>query len=374
MIQVVGSQGIGLKVGISTMNFVAENRVDPDDQTRGVGSSLTAQNSYPATEYLVAIQQNRQLVKVFRPREKSIFFGRSSRCSINISDPKFSRKAGEIVLGPVPIMRRYRNGEKKSDFIPIQPGKIYRFRPYTLTLLEPGDIIFNRYKNNNGKKARLLGSMLFIIVILCSGSIVLRRQGMSDTPANAGKGNASFSAAGEQNRNEITVKRGNKGKGEPMEKRKLASSEPTVEKKTKVSGKIPGRSTPISPRRKSAAVRISSRTEKKNRKVALHADELDKTIKAAVSLIEQGDFKTAGRTLSPLMPHINNEQRRKMIDSLDPLVQNIFQNAYMIKPYEPGRSREILQGILESELEILPGYGKAKRVWESERITVIGDR
>ena len=46
----------------------------------------------------------------------------------------------------------------------------------------------------------------------------------------------------------------------------------------------------------------------------------------------------------------------------------------MIKPYEFDRSKEILQGIVESGLEILPSYGKAKRMLEEEQGTVIGDR
>jgi hypothetical protein len=315
-------------------------------------------------DFLVAVRQNKKLIKLFRPREKSISFGRSSRCSITLSDPRFSRKAGEIVLGPVPILRRYRQGKENSNFILIQPGKVYRFHPYTLTLMGPGDVILNR--KNDGNKARLLFSVLIIFAVSGAGSIVLLHQGMSDTPANAGKGSASISGASEQLRKVITVKPGNNGKGQPMETRELASSEPTAGKQVKVPGKIPGRSTPISPRRKNAAVRISHRTEKKSRKVVLHANELDKTIKAAVKLIERGDLKTAGRILSPLMPHLDNEQQKSVIDTLDPPVQNLFQKAYMLKQYEPERSKKILQGIVESKLELLPGYGKARSVLEEE--------
>jgi hypothetical protein len=82
----------------------------------------------------------------------------------------------------------------------------------------------------------------------------------------------------------------------------------------------------------------------------------------------------AGRTLLPLMPHIDNKQQGRVIDNLDPPVQSLFQKAYMIKPYEPGRTKEILQRIVESGLEILPSYEKAKRMLEGERSAVIGNR
>ena len=128
------------------MNFAAEYRMNPDDHTQSAGLSLIAENSHPTITHLVAVRQNRQLVMVFRPRGKNITFGRSSRCSITLPDPRFSRKAGEIVLGPVPILRRYKDGEENSEMTPIVPGKPYRFRPYTLTLMESGDVIFNRNK------------------------------------------------------------------------------------------------------------------------------------------------------------------------------------------------------------------------------------
>ena len=104
------------------------------------------------------------------------------------------------------------------------------------------------------------------------------------------------------------------------------------------------------------------------------ADELDKTIKAAALLIERGDLNMAGRTLLPLMPHLDKEQQRRVIATLDPPVQSLFQKAYMLKLYEPESSRDILLSIVESGLEILPSYGKARRALEGERNTVIGNR
>ena len=45
----------------------------------------------------------------------------------------------------------------------------------------------------------------------------------------------------------------------------------------------------------------------------------------------------------------------------------------MLKLYEPERSRDILLGIVESGLDILPSYGKARKVLEEEGSIVIGD-
>ncbi len=349
------------------MNFAAENRVDQEDQTQCAGSFPTAQNSEHAIEYLVAVRKNRRLVKVFRPREKSISFGRSSRCSITLSDPRFSRKAGEIVLGPVPILRRHRHGKENSNFMPIQPGKVYRFRPYMLTLMGPGDVIFNR-KINDGNKIRLLTLVLIIFALSCAGSITFLHHGMPDTAAEAERVSDSFSGAGGQSGDEIKTRSGSKESenDEETKTRTSASSEPFIKERTAV----PETSSygPTSTQKKKEGVKLIVRyqTEEKSRKPGAHADALARAVKAAALLIERGDLKTAGRILSPLLPHLDNDQQKNVIDALDPPVQNLFQKAYMIKQYEPERSKEILQGIVESKLELLPGYGKARRMLEGE--------
>ena len=96
--------------------------------------------------------------------------------------------------------------------------------------------------------------------------------------------------------------------------------------------------------------------------------ELDKAIGAAASLIQQGNLKMAGRTLSPLLPHVSIDQRASIIAVLDPPIQTLFQKAYMLKPYEPVESKEILLSIVESGMKILPSYGKAKKTLDGERV------
>jgi hypothetical protein len=359
------------------MNFATENRVDPENQTQCAGLSPMFENSHSTIEYLVAVRQNRQLVKVFRPQEKNITFGRSSQCSITLSDPRFSRKAGEIVLGPVPIMRRYGNGEENSEIIPINPGKAYRIRPYTLTLMESGDVIFNRNKKNNKRETGFLKYVLFIIATLGAGSMIFLHQGMTDMVADPEQGSASFSVVTEQNRDEITVKaetKESKESDDTIEIQMLAPSEPLAEKQIIVSETTSNTSTPTLRRKEGVAPVIRHRAEKKSRRMTIHNDELDKAIKSAALLIEQGNLKLAGRTLNPLLPHVDDDQRKIIIETLDPPAEALFKKAYMLKPYEPGRSKEILQGIVESGLQILPSYGKAKRVLEGELGTVIGNR
>ena len=107
-------------------------------------------------------------------------------------------------------------------------------------------------------------------------------------------------------------------------------------------------------------------------KSTIFAAELDKVIKAATSLIERGDLAMAGRTLNPIIAHINKQQRDLIIHALDSKIEVLFRKAYMLKPYEPERSRDILRVIVESGLHILPSYGKAKRTWDSEQVAVKG--
>jgi hypothetical protein len=338
------------------MNFAAEYQMDPNDQTQCAGLSLIEENNHPAIEYLVAVRQSRQLVKVFRPMEKNITFGRSSRCSITLPDPRFSRKAGEIVLGPVPILRRYQDGEENSEMIPIVPGKPYRLRPYTLTLIESGDVIFNRNKKQMGSKTRAIRSMFLILLALGTGSIFFLHQGMTDMVSKGQQEIAAVSFA-----------------DKPVQKETLksAASKPVTEKQEVISNKPSANPAPVPSAKKRAVPAARQKVENSRMRAAIREEELDKVIKSAALLIEQGNLKMAGRTLSPLLPHVDVEHRAVIIEVLDPPNQTLFQKAYMLKPYEPEKSKEILLNIVESGLKILPSYGKAMKVLKDEQGTLI---
>jgi hypothetical protein len=101
--------------------------------------------------------------------------------------------------------------------------------------------------------------------------------------------------------------------------------------------------------------------------VTMPAGELQQMIKTALLLVEQGNLVMASRTLNPLLPHMDNEQRALIVSTIDPLIENLFEKAYMIKFYEPDETRRILQSIIDSELEFLPSYQKAKRLLEKEQ-------
>jgi hypothetical protein len=341
------------------MNFADENGVDPDDQTHGAKSFPLAQDSPPTTKYLVAVRRKRQLVKIFQPLEKNITFGRSSRCSLTLPDPRLSRKAGEIVLGPVPILRRYSNGEENGDFIPIHPGKSYRFRPYTLTLMEPGDIAFNRQLRE--RKIRS-GSFKRIGLTTCAAAIGIlfllnNIEGQIKLPSTLEENPVATATEKKKVEVELFTAGSEEGlRGEPRQVVPALTSTSLIAQKRTVQSLA------------------SEPTTKLPVPSSIPSMELERIIARISGFIEQGDLKTAGRTLLPLMPHLDSEQQKRVIAALDPPVQSLFQKAYMIKPYEPGKSQEILQGIVESGLELLPSYGKARKVLEREMSAVIGNR
>jgi len=348
------------------MNFAAEYRMDQDDQTQNIESSLIEENSHPTIDYLVAIRQNKRLLKVFRPRDKNITFGRSSRCSITLPDPRFSRKAGEIVLGPVPILRRYKDGGENSEMTPIVPGKLYRFRPYTLTLMESGDVIINRNKRNESKTG-ILKPILFILAALGAGSLLFLHQGMTDMVSKGERESVSVPVISEQIKNENTNKPKKKEYDQNPGTPKSASSNPLNEKYGAIPATVPTKPVSTPSIKKRVATIDKHKTAKKNPEISIHANELDKAIKSAALLIQRGDLDMAGRTLNPLLPHIAVDQRAVIIAALDPPIQALFQKAYMLELYEPDRSTEILQNIVESRLKILPSYGKARKVLDTER-------
>jgi hypothetical protein len=341
------------------MKLSAENKVDPEDQTQCSESPPLSQDGQPTTQYLVAVRRKRQLVKIFQALEKNITFGRSSRCSITLPDPRLSRKAGEIVLGPVPILRRYSKGEENGEFIPILPGKPYRFRPYTLTLMEPGDITFNRQLRERKIKAGLFKLMGFVICPTAIGILFLLNniEGQIKLPSTLEENPVATATEKKKVEVELFTAGSEEGlRGEPRQVVPALTSTSLIAQKRTVQSLA------------------SEPTTKLPVPSSIPSMELERIIARTSGFIEQGDLKTAGRTLLPLMPHLDSEQKKRVIAALDPPVQSLFQKAYMIKPYEPGKSQEILQGIVESGLELLPSYGKARKVLEREMSAVIGNQ
>ena len=100
------------------------------------------------------------------------------------------------------------------------------------------------------------------------------------------------------------------------------------------------------------------------REVFVSDDELDRAIEAAFSMAQRGNLVSAGSVLGPLIPHITEMQRTRIINKIGPLFQQHFQKAYIIKTYEPTKARTMMNDIIKSGLFFIPCFPRAKLFME----------
>lgn len=347
------------------MSSTSKHIFDAGNKTQCIeSSSATGQNS-PAMDYLVVVREKEQIVEIFRPLEKHITVGRSSKNSITLPDPRFPRMAGEIILGPVPILRRENNKNKRNDFVSIHPGKPYCFRPYTLTLVEPGEIFFNRHKNSNWFKITLLGIVSITILFMCTKPTISQLQSNFKETVNQEYKSSPVISNSENNPGEKIAEtdeiiyHNNIGiqSTEPLEKAAKSKEIRTYKVKTKKETKVLPDNRGMAPAANQLAASIEN-------SVRLYDSEIGAAIKKAELSVQKGDLKIAYRILKPFLPHTDGEHQKKIINALDPYIQSLFKKAYMIRFYDIERSMKILQKIEDSGFTILPSYRKAIRAMQ----------
>jgi len=218
----------------------------------------------------------------------------------------------------------------------------------------------------------LFKSALLLIATLSVGSLIFLQGSATDKAVKRDQENESPSAVREEKTIAVNVSTENGSNAEEMKTRIAPFSEPMFEKQGNVIKEAPVSSIPVPKIGKKLTSKIMNGKVNGNRESTIPVDDLDRIIKTAALLIKRRDLKMAGRTLLPLLPHLNGKQQRRVIDTLNPPIQELFEMAYMIKPYEPRKSKELLLKILESELEILPAYWKAKKILNNDWRLAIG--
>ena len=101
-------------------------------------------NTNQTTGTIIAVRESGNTVLVHQPAGKTVSIGRSRKNDINLPDPCFPRKAAEIILGPVPLLRVMGDpGQTNHKIVSIAAGKAFKINPYSFYLLEPGGILVN---------------------------------------------------------------------------------------------------------------------------------------------------------------------------------------------------------------------------------------
>ena len=337
---------------------------NPESSTQTLDNLSASQHFHNFHHELVVFKEKSSIVKVFRPRSKHITFGRSSSCSITLKDKCFSRLAGEIILGPVPLLKISRFKNKNDEYISMISGKYYRIGPYKIILMKPGDVVLNQKNKSPKRKNQLLISIWILISVLGLSSGIISSQGRlvisSDrtTKGSTTKTMRQDINGYDGNNNEIKIRIEEAGIGDlrPTINRNRLNTPINILKVNSTKAGHIERKQPVVPDK------LGSTGIKQN--IIVTGDDLDTAIQEALLMVNRGNLITAGRILKPLIPHASKEQRSEIIGMLDPFFQNHFKKAYMLMAYEPGKARDILCHIMESDLDLLPSFHKAKRLLE----------
>ena len=343
--------------------------ISMDHRTEIRGSNKYAKNNRPLGETLILIQERDKTILVHQPTSKIVSIGRSQQNDIQLKNPGFSRKTAEVILGPVPLLRKMgRTGLKDHEIVPIPKGKRLKISPYTLCLINPGDILVNsvRRKNEGKTSGRWLLVSLSAIILIGAPFYNFRR----------GSGMEGSKPAGHIGSTTEITHRGSEPSGS-------ASREIVTQ-----SGEIPDNLSQIEePRKDKPTVKQTlpkkvpakkgpeqiSRSHLKNpgptipEAPGIPPKDLEKLINSAKQSINTGNPEQAGRIILPVLPYLTQDQRTRLVQTLDPCLYSVYQRAYLLRQYDRPASFAIIGQIVKSGLEILPTFEKARELYKSEK-------
>ncbi|MDF1535012.1 MAG: hypothetical protein P1S46_00730 [bacterium] len=362
--------------------MVSDNNRDVFDEATNTGLKLPGNSwGHNGGGHLVVVREGGKVVHTFQPRGKQITFGRSRNNSIVLPHPAFPRQAGEIILGPVPHYREGGNGSGSKALNTMVPGKDYRFGPYSVRLMGPGDILANRAGSGKGVRRSMstisgfaISGALILVTTIC---YVLVSHSWNVEPLEAPEAPFQTSRVGQKTNESSNELAGGAALTEtvlPVSRDTVKTEDPPF-KESNPATRAP--SVPLdrgpSGRDQSPRITAAGVNEKADPLSAsqggIKADQFEKIISTVRSLLGRGQINEAVRAVRPIVPFANHAQRVQIIGIMDPPLQEKYKKAYLLKDYERSESVRILNDIVMCRLEFLPAWQKAQTLLDGCRVT-----
>jgi len=286
--------------------------------------------------FLILLTRAGWVVSVHRPEENSISLGRSSSSKIRVNDPHFPRFAGEVILRPTPLFRTPARGQGKSRLKLMRPGRPIPLPPYKLFLLEEGEVFRNRNRTflknlkimGHLKPIHILAAVVMVFTVSAAG--FYQRTGIED-----------------HDRMTITVPF-NIGHREEFTADKPRDENKAVEHVEGNAANRP-RSTPV-----------KAKYSHRSHPGYVEEATFSRILKQAKKRLSKYDAAGAGKLITPLLPLLSPGQRDTAVMALNPYAEEIFQKAYILRPFRRKESDGMMRELALSGLEILPGVRKAE--------------
>lgn len=307
-------------------------------------STDTAPGSLPS---LILLARAGKAISIHRPEGNTIRLGRSSASQIRVNDPHFPRFAGEVILRPTPLFRTPARGQEKSRLQLITPGHPITLSPYKLLILEEGQVFRNRKKTflKKLKITRHLKPISFVtaaMMVFALTAVGLHQRGGAKNHDQAAV-TVPFDIV---HRKQFTAdKSRDEGKAAAPVHRKSAT------------------------RPKNAPVKTEPRRHSPSRRPPGHIEEAGfaRILKQAEKRLSKYDAPGAGKLITPLLSLLSTGQRNAAIQALNPYAEEIFQKAYILKPFRREESDRMMRELALCGLGLLPGVRKAEGFYKLTR-------
>jgi hypothetical protein len=341
-----------------------------NQKTENINFCVSKSKAFSNNLTIITVQESSSLILTHFSSGDIVSIGRSRNNDIHLSDPYFPSKAAEVILGPLPLLRKMAGiGEKNHSIVPISPGRPFKIQPYTFCLLKTGDIFLNRYKKNHRLK-------IFVRFVLISISIIIsiiftiylffmehniENEDLKTTGDHLTTRQSNVSQTGKSIQQEVMKLSGDHhGEVKNIQNGSFEIIKVGNALKTQKSTKE------ISTNLKGIFVSTNQKNELSSGTQGIPQDEFELLIQTAKSFIINGHPEEAGRTIIPILQHLNMVQESYLIQCLEQDMNSLYQKAYMLMDYDRPAARKDLIKIVQSELCILPSYKKAKSIIESE--------
>jgi len=339
------------------MDFSNDPGNIPDNTIIDQPTAEMSASNHPCEE-VVVVKESGKVILVHHPAGKTVTIGRSRKNNICLRATHIPRNAVEIVLGPVPVLRKLGDlGNSPSGVVPFPSKKPVMMDPYSIELLRYGEVVFNpasRRKSGRKRKNFFIFS-LTVMFFSAIGLYTFRPWAASTILKKQPLGTSTEMT-------DIIVQEIPAEKTMDLTTKKIppATTLKTIETPNQGRKKI----TPHYPDYEKTGNPKSLFTEKAK---GIDSERFEEILQGALDSLKSGNPKQAGRSIVPLLLFLNQEQESTLVISLDPCLETIFQRAYMLRPYDRNASNEILTHIVASRLDILPTYQKAKELLETDR-------
>jgi hypothetical protein len=271
--------------------------------------------------------------------------GRSRSNDIVIDNPRFPRRAGDLILLPEPLFRTVEKGRASTRITRLKPRcEIPVRNGFKLLYLRPGESFRPKKRRVHLANSKFLPAVVVFALILVFGifSLIDDVNTASRIPAEYGIDFDISQHLIRESKQDQSLALQTGLRSETKAAPTKSYSQITIQSSVKVSKAI-------------FLVRNESKT-----RGSISETVYQRSLSAARLNLKAGDFKGTAQIVIPILEYLSKEQRKELVRELDVLLEPVYRSSYVIYAFDRERAGRNLEPLLESDLGFLPTHRKAK--------------